>query len=59
MSAPEITPEIKNDFQLLKYRGVLENDKFRKRSDRRGNAKFFQLGTYMDSAEVRIWTRTP
>ena len=56
MGAPEITEEMKNDLNLLKYRGVLENDRFKKKSDRRGNSKFIQLGTYMDSAEVHVTT---
>ena len=52
MSKPEITEDIKNDLQMLKYRSVLDNKTFMKGSDRRGH-KYFQIGTIMDSAEVR------
>jgi len=50
MSKPEITEDIKNDLQMLKYRSVLDNKTFMKGSDRRGH-KYFQIGTIMDSAE--------
>ena len=52
MSKPEITEDIKNDLQMLKYRSVLDNKTFMKGSDRRGH-KYFQIGTIMDSAEVK------
>ena len=52
MSAPEITEELKNDLKLLKLRNVLDDKTFMKRSDRRGNAPHFAVGTIMDSAEV-------
>ena len=54
MSKPEITEDIKNDLQMLKYRSVLDNKTFMKGSDRRGH-KYFQIGTIMDSAEVSDW----
>ena len=55
MSKPEITEDIKNDLQMLKYRSVLDNKTFMKGSDRRGH-KYFQIGTIMDSAEVSLET---
>ena len=52
MSAPEMTDEMKNDMKLLRYRQVWDSTTKAKKSDRRGNAPFFQVGTIMDSAEV-------
>ena len=52
MAAPEMTDDMKNDLKLLKYRQVWESSTKAKKSDRRGNAPFFQVGTIMDSAEV-------
>ncbi|CBY08345.1 unnamed protein product [Oikopleura dioica] len=51
MAAPELTDEVKNDLKLLRYRRVLDSKTFMKNSDRRGDAKFFQLGTVMDSSD--------
>lgn len=51
MSAPELTPQLKNDLKLMKYSKVLTKDTFFKNDDRRGAPKFFQLGTVMDSSE--------
>merc|ERR1739838_181121 len=51
MSAPEMTDEMKNDMKLLRYRQVWDSTTKAKKSDRRGNAPFFQVGTIMDSAE--------
>ena len=47
-----MTDDMKNDLKLLKYRQVWESSTKAKKSDRRGNAPFFQVGTIMDSAEV-------
>ena len=55
MSAPEMTDEMKNDMKLLRYRQVWDSTTKAKKSDRRGNAPFFQVGTIMDSAEVKIY----
>ena len=56
MSAPEMTDEMKNDMKLLRYRQVWDSTTKAKKSDRRGNAPFFQVGTIMDSAEVKIYS---
>ena len=58
MGRVEMDEQMKNDVKLLKYRQVWESSTKAKKSDRRGAAPFFQVGTIMDSAEVRkqlIW----
>lgn len=52
MGRTEMTEDMKNDVKLLKYRQVWESSQKAKKSDRRGAAPFFQVGTIMDSAEV-------
>merc|ERR1711892_12139 len=51
MGRVEMDEQMKNDVKLLKYRQVWESSTKAKKSDRRGAAPFFQVGTIMDSAE--------
>uniref|UniRef100_A0A8C6SJE7 Fcf2 pre-rRNA processing C-terminal domain-containing protein n=1 Tax=Neogobius melanostomus TaxID=47308 RepID=A0A8C6SJE7_9GOBI len=49
MKAPEITPELKGDLQLLRMRGSMDSKRFYKKNDRDGFPKYFQMGTVVDS----------
>ena len=50
MPAPDITPEIKRDLQLLKLRNVLDPKRFYKKDTDRKLPKYFQV-----RACCRIW----
>ena len=43
MPAPEITPEVKRDLQLLKLRNVLDPKRFYKKDNDRKLPKYFQV----------------
>lgn len=43
MPAPEITPEVKRDLQLLKLRNVLDPKRFYKKDSDRKLPKYFQV----------------
>ncbi|KAJ0032438.1 hypothetical protein NQD34_002519 [Periophthalmus magnuspinnatus] len=49
MKAPEITPELKGDLQLLKMRGSIDPKRFYKKNDRDGFPKYFQMGTVVNN----------
>lgn len=49
MKAPEITPELKGDLQLLRMRGSMDSKRFYKKNDRDGFPKYFQMGTVVDN----------
>lgn len=49
MRAPELTPEIKRDLQILKMRSVLDPKHFYKKNDLKVLPKYFQMGKIMDS----------
>ncbi|OUM65510.1 hypothetical protein PIROE2DRAFT_41568, partial [Piromyces sp. E2] len=48
MPAPEITPEIKLDLQLIKMRNVLDRKRHYKKDDTKGLPKYFQVGTIVE-----------
>ncbi|XP_042462645.1 rRNA-processing protein fcf2-like [Zingiber officinale] len=51
MSAPKITPEIKNDLEILKLRHVIDPKRHFKRSENSKTVpKYFQVGTVIESA---------
>ncbi|XP_017880766.1 deoxynucleotidyltransferase terminal-interacting protein 2 [Ceratina calcarata] len=49
MSAPELTPEVKHDLQVLRMRSVLDPKHFYKKNDLKALPKYFQIGKVMDS----------
>ncbi|KAL5726429.1 hypothetical protein ACHQM5_009473 [Ranunculus cassubicifolius] len=48
MPAPTITPELKNDLQILKMRNVLDPKRHYKKGD--VSTKYFQVGTVIESS---------
>lgn len=52
MPAPVVTPELKQDLQLLKLRNVMDPKRHYKKSDSKLKAlpKYFQVGTVVESA---------
>ncbi|XP_073331986.1 deoxynucleotidyltransferase terminal-interacting protein 2 [Pagrus major] len=59
MKAPEITPELKGDLQVLKMRGSLDPKRFYKKNDRDGLPKYFQVGTVVDNPVDFYHSRVP
>ncbi|XP_048270611.1 deoxynucleotidyltransferase terminal-interacting protein 2 isoform X2 [Bombus terrestris] len=49
MPAPELTPEVKNDLQVIRMRSVLDPKHFYKKNDLKTIPKYFQIGKVMDS----------
>ncbi|XP_017765068.1 PREDICTED: deoxynucleotidyltransferase terminal-interacting protein 2 isoform X2 [Eufriesea mexicana] len=49
MGAPELTPEIKYDLQVIKMRSVLDPKRFYKKNDLKVLPKYFQIGKVMDA----------
>ncbi|CAL7947870.1 unnamed protein product [Xylocopa violacea] len=49
MRAPELTPEVKHDLEVLQMRSVLDPKRFYKKNDLKTLPKFFQVGKVMDS----------
>ncbi|CAH0722253.1 unnamed protein product, partial [Brenthis ino] len=50
MKAPEMTPELKNDLQVLKMRSAMDPKHFYKKNDMEVLPKYFQVGRVMDAA---------
>lgn len=52
MPAPVVTPELKQDLQLLKLRNVIDPKRHYKKSDTKSKTlpKYFQVGTIVESA---------
>lgn len=48
MPAPEITPEVKLDLQLIKMRNVLDRKRHYKKDDSKGLPKYFQVGRIIE-----------
>ncbi|KAG5359556.1 Deoxynucleotidyltransferase terminal-interacting protein 2 [Yarrowia sp. C11] len=48
MKAPDMTPELKMDMELLKMRNVLDPKRFYKKSDSKKDPKFFEMGTIVE-----------
>ncbi|KAK9519277.1 hypothetical protein VZT92_022018 [Zoarces viviparus] len=59
MKAPEITPEVKGDLQVLKMRGSMDPKRFYKKNDRDGFPKYFQVGTVVDNPVDFYHSRLP
>ena len=49
MKAPEMTPELLNELKAVKYGRLSQPYEFHKKDDRKGYAKFFQIGTIQDN----------
>ncbi|XP_076286187.1 deoxynucleotidyltransferase terminal-interacting protein 2 [Lasioglossum baleicum] len=49
MRAPEMTPEIKHDLEVLQMRSVLDPKHFYKKNDLKVLPKYFQIGKVLDS----------
>lgn len=49
MGAPELTPEVKHDLQVVRMRSVLDPKHFYKKNDLKALPKYFQIGKVMDS----------
>ncbi|XP_077217040.1 rRNA-processing protein fcf2-like isoform X2 [Tasmannia lanceolata] len=49
MPAPNITPEIKKDLQILKLRSVIDPKRHYKKGDPKALPKYFQVGTVIES----------
>lgn len=49
LSAPEITPELKNELELMKMRSILDPKQSYKRVDKRKTPKYFEIGKVIDS----------
>lgn len=49
MKAPEITPEIKNELELIHLRHKLDPKRFYKRSEQKTLPKFFEVGKVIAS----------
>ena len=43
MKAPEVTPELQNELDVLKMRGAVDPTRFYKRADMAAPPKFFQV----------------
>ncbi|KAM7011903.1 deoxynucleotidyltransferase terminal-interacting protein 2 [Tautogolabrus adspersus] len=59
MKAPEITPELKGDLNVLKMRGSMDPKRFYKKNDRDGFPKYFQVGTVVDNPVDFYHSRIP
>nr|XP_020494611.1 deoxynucleotidyltransferase terminal-interacting protein 2 [Labrus bergylta] len=59
MKAPEITPELKGDLNVLKMRGSMDPKRFYKKNDRDGFPKYFQVGTVVDNPVDFYHSRLP
>lgn len=49
MTAPELTTELKQELKAVQLGRLSEPFQFHKKSDRKGYAKFFQIGTIQDN----------
>ncbi|KAK1134316.1 hypothetical protein K0M31_012091 [Melipona bicolor] len=49
LPAPEVTPEIRHDLQVIRMRSVLDPKHFYKKNDLKTIPKYFQIGKVMDS----------
>lgn len=49
MRAPELTPEVKNDLQVLRMRSALDPKHFYKKNDLKTLPRYFQIGKVVDS----------
>lgn len=49
MPAPELTPEVMHDLQVIRMRSVLDPKHFYKKNDLKKIPKYFQIGKVMDS----------
>nr|XP_033327949.1 deoxynucleotidyltransferase terminal-interacting protein 2 [Megalopta genalis] len=49
MRAPEMTPEVRHDLQVLQMRSVLDPKHFYKKNDMKVLPKYFQIGKVIDS----------
>ncbi|KOC66023.1 Deoxynucleotidyltransferase terminal-interacting protein 2 [Habropoda laboriosa] len=49
MGAPELTPEVKHDLQVIRMRSVLDPKHFYKKNDLKALPKYFQIGKVIDS----------
>ena len=49
MEAPELTPELKQDLKALQLGKFIDPSTWRRKSDRKGYGKFFQVGTIKDN----------
>lgn len=49
MPAPELTPEVRHDLQVIRMRSVLDPKHFYKKNDLKTIPKYFQIGKVMDS----------
>jgi len=49
MSAPDITPELKQDLKAIQLRSILDPSRFFKKLDRKKLPKFFQIGKMQDN----------
>ena len=49
MTAPEMTPELKEDLKAVQLRHIIDPAHFYKKMDRNNIPKFFQIGTIMDN----------
>ncbi|CAJ0750530.1 18058_t:CDS:2 [Entrophospora sp. SA101] len=59
MPKPEITPEIKNDLQVLKLRNVLDPKRFYKKDNSKKFPKYFQIGTIIEGPTEFYSSRLP
>lgn len=49
MPAPELTPEVRHDLQVIRMRSVLDPKHFYKKNDHKTIPKYFQIGKVVDS----------
>ncbi|XP_058120636.1 deoxynucleotidyltransferase terminal-interacting protein 2 [Anopheles ziemanni] len=49
MAAPEVTPEMKNELDLIRMRSVLDPKKVYGRVEKRSTPKYFEIGTVLES----------
>ena len=49
MKSPELTSELKQELKAVQLRRISEPFQFHKKNDRKGYAKFFQIGTIQDN----------
>ncbi|XP_076755974.1 deoxynucleotidyltransferase terminal-interacting protein 2 [Xylocopa sonorina] len=49
MRAPEMTPEVRHDLEVLQMRSVLDPKRFYKKNDLKTVPKYFQIGKVVDS----------
>ncbi|XP_015911902.1 deoxynucleotidyltransferase terminal-interacting protein 2 isoform X2 [Parasteatoda tepidariorum] len=59
MPAPEMTDEKKNDLLVIQMRQALDPKQFYKRSAVKGNPKYFQVGTFVESPVEFYSSRIP